>query len=71
MPLPSADHPGFVSTRKGRREVGTGARAGLAYQPQGLERPIGLTKRAGWQPTQAQADMAQADMAQALRAVSR
>lgn len=53
----TTDHLGFISARQVAREVGQGMLARLPFQPAGTLRPIGLTTRADWQPTRAQADM--------------
>lgn len=51
------DHLGFISARQVAPEVQRGRLVRLPIQPRGTTRAIGLTTRAGWQPTQAQADM--------------
>lgn len=53
----TTDHLGFISARQVAREVGQGMLVRLPFQPAGTLRPIGLTTRADWQPTKAQADM--------------
>jgi LysR family transcriptional regulator of gallate degradation len=61
-----SDHLGFVSARQVAREIAAGLLVRLPVQPQGTARPIGLTTRAGWHPTRAQAEMLEA-----LRVASR
>lgn len=51
------DHLGFVSARQIAPEVESGRFSRLAFRPTGTLRPIGLTTRADWRPTRAQADM--------------
>lgn len=53
----SSDHLGFISARQVARDVARGTLVRLPFQPEGTLRPIGLTTRAGWQATKAQADM--------------
>jgi LysR family transcriptional regulator, regulator for genes of the gallate degradation pathway len=61
----TSDHLGFISARQVAREVARGMLVRVPFQPEGTLRPIGLTTRAGWQATKAQADMLSA-----LRAVA-
>jgi LysR family transcriptional regulator of gallate degradation len=61
----ASDHLGFISARQVARDVAGGRLVQLPFQPDGTLRPIGLTTRAGWHPTRAQADMLAA-----LRAVA-
>lgn len=51
------DHLGFVSALQITREVARGTLIRLPYHPQGTLRPIGLTTRQDWHPTEAQAAM--------------
>mgnify|MGYP002654713937 FL=1 len=53
----ASDHLGFISARQVVRDVTRGTLLRLPFQPEGTLRPIGLTTRAGWHPTKAQADM--------------
>ncbi|MCU0829158.1 MAG: LysR substrate-binding domain-containing protein [Tabrizicola sp.] len=61
----TSDHLGFISARQVARDVAQGALMRLPFQPTGTLRPIGLTTRTDWRPTQAQSDMLAA-----LRAVA-
>lgn len=61
----TSDHLGFISARQVARDVAQGALVRLPFQPTGTLRPIGLTTRTDWKPTQAQSDMLAA-----LRAVA-
>jgi LysR family transcriptional regulator of gallate degradation len=55
-----SDHLGFVSARQIAAELDGGRLIRLPFQPEGTSRPIGLTTRADWRPTQAQSDMLEA-----------
>lgn len=61
----TSDHLGFISARQVARDVAQGTLVRLPFQPTGTLRPIGLTTRSEWRPTQAQGDMLDA-----LRAVA-
>lgn len=58
--LRDSDHLGCISAAQSRTELQTGLICRLPIFPDVGERPIGLTTRSGWQPTQAQAAMRQA-----------
>lgn len=53
----ASDHLGFISARQVARDVARGTLLRLPFQLEGTLRPIGLTTRAAWHPTKAQADM--------------
>lgn len=54
--LSRSDHLGFVSGGQARAEIDHALVAALDFDLRHTRRPIGLTRRAGWLPTAAQAD---------------
>lgn len=58
--LRQSDHLGCISGAQAKSELQTGLIRALPISPQAGRRPIGMTTRIGWQPTQAQALMKQA-----------
>jgi LysR family transcriptional regulator, regulator for genes of the gallate degradation pathway len=52
-----SDHLGFVSRLQIARDLAAGRLVQVPFSPQNTQRPIGLTTRKSWQPTQAQRDI--------------
>lgn len=58
--LRASDHLGFTSALQVAPDIAAGVLTTLPYRPPNTSRPIGLIRRADWQPTPAQVDFIRA-----------